>query len=195
MPKNKHHKDKKKAAPKELSPNALTYHGPIVMKGAKQEEDLNTTVFSWSGTFSSTSGAVLNAVFAADPSSSGDWASASAVWKEFRVLGWDLLFAPSNRYSKSTTVCNPISGVVDRTSSSPLSSYTQAMDFASHRILSLEDPWSFKVTMQTVAEAEFQSVGSYTVFTWIKFYGDSLSVSTTYGRLFIRWRVQFRGRA
>ncbi len=74
-----------------------------------------------------------------------------------------------------------------------MTSYTQAASFESARLLSLDDPWSIKCDMQNAEEAQFQPTASPASVTYIKFYGDTLSASTTYGKVFISYLVQFRG--
>lgn len=181
--------------PSHLSASAIVYRGPMRIKQAKDQQDTITVSLFFVGNLSSTSAAVLNQIYADDPASAGDWSNFTASWQEFRVLGMELKYFPANRYSKSTTVCVPIVGVVDRSSSSLLSSYSQAYSYASARILSLEDPFDMKARMADSTEAEFQPVGNYNPYFYFKFYGDSLSVSTTYGKVFITYLIEFRGRA
>ncbi len=181
---------------REISADANSYFGPVKSRFTEREEvDLHTETLHWVGDFSSTGASVMNASFGSSPTSAGDWSNFAAVYAECRVLGIEIHFVPKDRYSKSTTTCVPIVGVIDRTSSSPLSTYSSAYAYASARILSLEDPWSIIAHMQNAEESQFQAVGSIASLYWIKFYGDGLSVSTTYGKIFISYRVQFRGKA
>jgi len=41
-------------------------------------------------------------------------------------------------------------------------------------------------------EADFQPVNTPTSVMWVKMFATGLTVSTAYGDLFIRYRVQFR---
>jgi len=59
-------------------------------------------------------------------------------------------------------------------------------------MMSLEDPWTITVKMASDDEADFQPVNTPTSVMWVKMFATGLTVSTAYGDLFIRYRVQFR---
>ncbi len=83
--------------------------------------------------------------------------------------------------------------MIDKATSTAITSLNEAMEYASHRLVSLEDPWSISVKMNGVEEADFQSVLSVGANSWIKTYFTGLTNSTTYGIVFIYFLVQFRG--
>jgi len=145
---------------------------------------------------SSNSGGVINLVMNNDVTSASDWSNFVDTWDEFRVLGLRVEFFPYNRYSKTTTTCGPIITTIDRVDITPLSSYSTAMAYSSAKKHSLEDPWSREIRMAGIEEAAFQSTASPTNLgaQCIKTYADSLSTSVKYGRMFLYFRVQFRGR-
>jgi hypothetical protein len=178
------------------SPNLQTFSGPIVSKADKEEADLIVTTLNFTGVLTSTAGGVLDSSYSSDPASYalGDWTNLAATWHEYRVLGMRVEFFPNNRYSKAATVTTPMIVCVDRQSAGTLGSYQVAMDHASAKKVSLEDPWFKEVRMSNAEESQFIStVGTQALF-WIKFYADGLSVSTQYGRAFVYLLLQFRGR-
>lgn len=200
MPRGKSSKKEKKKKHQqrerhEVAATSLSYSGPLRVRADAKAEDLVTINLHYSGYLQSTAGAVINQVWSNDPGYAADWSSFSNIYAEYRVLGLEVLYYPSNRYSKTTVVCVPILGVIDRVSASPLTSITQAMAYDSARVLSLEDPWSYKLYMQGSDEAVFVPTTSTTVNQSIKLFGDGLSVSTAYGRILIYYLVQFRGRS
>lgn len=179
------------------SANAQTYHGPIVSRNMREAEELVSIPLIFTGTVSSTAGAVIDAYYSSDPASYGltDWTNLSGLYGECRTLGLRVEFYPNNRYSKTTVNCTPLMVLVDRdTPTAALGSYQTAASHESARVLSLEDPWKEEARMQNAEESQFQSVSGTTPFYSIKFYADSLSVSTTYGRMFVHLVIQFRGR-
>jgi hypothetical protein len=179
----------------EVSPKTVNYTGPIQSSLDKEEQDLHTFCFGFAATCTSNGGGVIANVYGSSPSGASDWANLIACFEEFRVLGFEVRFFPNNRYSKSATTCTPLLGLVDRSSSAAISSYSAMMTHSSHKRLSLEDPWVVTAKMNSIEEAGFLSVGSAADLFWIKFYSTGLSLSTDYGQFFITYRVQFRGRA
>ncbi len=179
--------------PHEVSPNAQSYWGPIKEIGAKQQAVTTTFTLFDCIDMTSTMAAVLNPSYGSRPDNAPKWAAFSALFEEFRVLGWEIEFQPKDRYSKSTTICVPILAVVDREDATALTSYDQAASYDSARLLSLESPWKVSVHMQNAEESQFQQTSSPASLSYIKFYGDGLSSSTVYGKVFISYKVQFRG--
>jgi hypothetical protein len=162
----------------------------------KEEEDLMTTDLQFTGVLTSTAGGVIDSNYNSDPASYSlsDWTSLAALYHEYRTLGLRVEFYPNNRYSKTTTNCTPMIVCVDRQSGGTLGSYQVAMNHASAKKVSLEDPWREQAKMQNAEEAMFISTSGTQALFWIKFYADSLTVSTQYGRAFVYLLIQFRGR-
>lgn len=179
-----------------VSPNALSYNGPIISKAAKAEADIIETNLNFTGVIASTAGGVIDSSYSSDPSSYAlaAWTSLSNVWHEYRVLGMRVEFFPNNRYSKTTVVVKPGLVVIDRSSGALIGSYQSGMNHSSCRKVSWEDPWTEEVRMQNSEEADFIACASPVPKVWIKFYADGLSVSTEYGRFFVYLLLQVRGR-
>lgn len=147
------------------------------------------------GTFGSTAGGVLATWLVNSITSAPDWSTLSGDWAEFRLLGVRAEYMPWNRYSKTTTTVTPAIVVVDR-AGVPFTptSYAQLMNYSSAEKKSLEDPWIMEARMDGAEEGSFVSTTSTSVQLGFALYADGLSVSTTYGRYFYYWLVQFRGR-
>lgn len=181
----------------EPGPDVQTYKGPIIPKAMKDESELYTVPLRFTGLLASTAGGVIDTYYSSDPSSYAlaEWTSMAALYGEYRVLGMVVEFAPFNRYSKTTVVCTPLMVLSDRDApTASLGSYANAMSHESCRILTLEDPWKHEVRMSNVEESAFITTSGPTPLYSVKFYADGLSVSTTYGRMFVALLVQFRAR-
>lgn len=184
--------NRKQRIPREPSANSLNYTGRIIYPAEKTEKHTTTLVLSDYYTLASTVGGVIADVFDSSPAPSSQWGDATAVWSEFRVLGHEIEFLPQNRYSKTTTTCAPGLGVLDRRSATALATFSTAESYESVRRLSLEDPWTMRILMNGAEESAFVNVGAVAAVNWIKLFFTGLTVSTTYGQILHRWRVQFR---
>ncbi len=181
----------------ELAATSQVYKGPVILKPMKEEQELYTVPLVFTGLITSTAGGIIDAYYSSDPNSYAltEWTNLIALYGEYRVLGLEVRFYPFNRYSKSTTVCTPLAVLIDREApTSTLGSYQTAASHESSRILSLEDPWKESAKMQNTDESTFLSTSSTVPKYSIKFYADGLSVSTTYGRVFVNLLIQFRAR-
>ncbi len=170
------------------------YRGPIIDPLDRQETDTIETVLTFTDVLDSNGAGAILDVIGNDPAASGDFASFSNIYDEYRILGERLEFFPYNRYSKTTTTCVPIIVVKDRNDSLALASYSSALQYSSAVKRSLEDPWVEQMKMVGIEDAGFVTTAATSANRWFKFYGDGLTTSTNYGRYFFYIRVQFRGR-
>jgi len=203
MPKNKNKGKKKtgasdKKSGKNLgnpSPNAITYLGPLVTKLDKLESDHTAMLLTTVTSVSSTAGGVINLSFGNDDvANAGDWASIIAVWGETRCLVHEIIWVPANKYNKTATVCTPGIACTARDNLTAIVSLSAAADHSSAKFVTLEDKWSIKINMQGTDEAVWDPSGAVIGRTWCKFFFTGLTVSTLYGSVFHRVRVQMRGR-
>jgi len=208
-------KSARSRAPKqqvELPMTAVSYNGPIRTKADKESFDLKTLVLVQdSGATTGVGLTVLSSTFAFEnPSSSQDWASAVALYDEYRTLGMEVNFVPNMEECLDTAnlafLHNPIYSVIDRDSNVALTSYGQAANFPSLETHTLTKKWKVKMEM----EGPSGQVGAGSAFAgesvWINtsspptfcggilLFGAGLTAATTYGRFIVRYRVQFRGR-
>jgi hypothetical protein len=143
-------------------------------------------------------GLVQNEVPLFDVQLCDDFADLQTSWREFRVLAAEVKFFPSNRYSKSTTTCQPLLGVVAPNEVSfSLSSYTQAYAYDSCKMLSLEDPWvlEYRLPAKDFELGRYEPTSSVTgKLGQFKLFSSGLSLSSNYGQLFVSYVVEVRGR-
>jgi len=182
---------------------ALSYRGPI-WDGAYHEQRVTRCHLLFAtANLNSTAGGVIATVISSSSVTFSNFAAYANIYDEFRVLGMQLEYFPANRYSKTTTVCMPGIGVVDRNDSTPLSA--PSILYESTRQLSLEDPWTDRseyrgssvpalhIRMEGAEEAQWLSTGSTAAELYVKLYFSGLTASTTYGVYYVRALVQFRG--
>ncbi len=179
--------------------NAITYRGPFNSPALMEASDLHTFVLVFNGTIASDGTGKIQTVFDcySQASSAADWAGLTGLFKEYRILGFKIIYSPWNQYSKPTTVTTaPLRSVIDRTSSTALASLSDASSYSSNKIHSLENAFSRSVRMDGVDESQWiLSSGSpaTTSRLYIKFFANGLSNTTTYGDYTSYIVVQFRG--
>jgi len=182
--------------------SAIRYMGPIVNRAELGADQTVIVVSTYASDLASSVGAVIANVYGNDPSSLDDWSSLVAAWAEYRVLGTMFEFYPQNKYSKTTTLTRPLCHVISRDSSSALSGYGIAAAYDSFIMLSLDDETKHGskdypapiARMTSTDESDFLSTASPSAKWWHKLYADTVSASTTYGLVFITYRIQFRTR-
>jgi hypothetical protein len=172
----------------------MEYTGPIRLPREMRDTEMWTVTLTNFTTLSSTVGGVIANVFTSDPSLSTDFADLTLVWAQYRCLGFEIQALPLNQYSKTTTVCVPGVGVLDRNNATALASLNGSEGYESSRRLSLENPWTMVLKMSNIDEGSFLPLGGPVAFSWIKLYFTGLTVSTDYMQIVQRWRLQLRNR-
>lgn len=178
--------------PRELASSAQRFVGPFDGRWRHFANHTTTLMLTDQVDLASTAGGAIADVYGNSPTGSPNWADTNTVWGEFRTLAMRVRFLPNNRYSKTTTTCVPMVAIVDRRASTALASYDAGVSHESHRLVSLEDPWTMEVFMEGSEESQFQAVSGPVSVSWIKLYATGLTVSTTYGKVFVDYLVQFR---
>jgi len=190
------------------SATTLRYGGPIWTTRIGENADMTVQPLIGFFNLASNAGGIINPVYDQTMTTANAWTHLAASYDEFRVLGFQVEYFPNNRYTKVTTLCTPLVGVVDRDSNGALPSFAAGFQYASARMFSLEDPWtdakeykgssvpSMKWKMDSVEDAVFLTTAAPTptIKASIKFYGQNLTASTTYGIIIQRFIVEFRGR-
>jgi len=172
----------------------MEYHGPIRLGKELGDTEMWETTLTNFTDLASTAGGVIANVFSSDPSLSSDFADLTLAWAQYRVLGFEIEALPLNQYSKTTTVCVPGVGVLDRNNATALASLNASEGYESSRRLSLENPWKMVIRMSNIDEASFLPLGGPVAFSWMKLYFAGLTISTTYMQILQRWRLQLRNR-
>jgi len=171
-----------------------------IISERKQDEEVYSRRMTFQGTGTTNVATQLVTVLAMDPSGSSDWASVSALYDEFRVLGIKVKIhgCLTNTIAAGA---NAVSVVYDNDDSTALASYSAALEYATHK--SFESLWGDNSTPQFLwarpqtgnltplwcdIAAPATSVGA------VKFYADGLTASTKYYTIFVEWACEFRGR-
>ncbi len=176
--------------------DVLTYTGPIAFPGEAEGTYHSTQILVFTGAVASTAGALIDSNYSDDPASYAlaEWTSYTGLFKEYRVLGFELELVPHNKYNSSTTKTTLVT-VADRDSSATLGSYQTACSHASSKLWCMDDHVRVVMKSSGAEEMQFRSTVGTQAFKWIKFYSDSLSISQTYYRSIVRLIIQFRNRA
>lgn len=143
---------------------------------------------------------VINTVYAMDPSTAADWASCSALYDEFRVLGIAISLFPRQQFSV-TALQNAIFALYDNDSVGVVTSYNEAAEFQTVKVTTsvwttnrpFKCTWS-RPTSGSETAIEWRDIGApATSLGAAKIYGDALTASTQYFTVLVEWAVEFRG--
>jgi len=195
-------------ADKPSSLSAIRYTGSIWIPRARFGDDVHLENLVFTNSMTSNVSGIINTIYVQNPSVATSWGACSTLYDMYRVLAFELEFFPSNRYSKTTTICNPGVGLVDIDDAvTPIPSLVSGVGNVSARMLSLEDPWtdrgeyrgssvpSLKWYMDGAEHALWINTSAPVSSAAIKVFFNGLTVSAGYGQVIVRWLVQFRGRA
>jgi len=194
----------KKIVRKELAPTAARYDGPVRSPEMFQQHDTYTTVLTSDGIISSDVGGVLAPVFTSNPNAPGGgfgpatgWASLAAVFDEYRVLAFEVEFL--SVYDQLISgASNMLTSVIDYDSTAALVSYAQSDNYASQKNFSIQEyDGKLKkriVLMNGIENSVFITTTGPAALMWLKMFASGLVVSTQVLHVFVRYRVQYRGR-
>jgi len=145
-------------------------------------------------TMTSSAGGIINNVLTISLSNAINVSYLPNTFDEFRIIDAELLYAPPavNAGVNSLLYSDGI-GLVDYDSSSALTSYGQAVNYDTARHIYLSREFKLNFLPFGQPDLEWQNASAPATVGWFKFYFTGLSVSSTYGRLYVRMRVQFRG--
>lgn len=173
--------------------DALVYRGPTKLPLSSLNQRIVETELKYTSLVTTSGSGQLIPVFGNAPTNASDWSNLIASFDEYRTLSMVVAFIPKDRYTH-TNVAYPVSVVVDNDSSGALSSHAGAAAYESFKLVSLEVPFKTVWKMSGVTQATWITTASPTSNAWIKWYSDTLSNSSDYGRFVVSYLVQFRGR-
>lgn len=183
---------KSKRGKEEVPITSLTYKGPIQNKKDVANDDTISIVLVWDQAITAAGTVINNTWTMNNPANCVDWGDYSSSWDQYRVLGLRVAFFPNSKYTNPTTnTYAPLATVVDRDTSSSLSSYAAADNYASLKMFTLDSQWYRDMKMSGVSEAQFfntQSVPSSG--GGIKLFASGLS-NVSFGRILAYYRIQF----
>lgn len=192
------------AGRQELAIKALQYFGPVRTPDVLRQQDCYTTVLTIDGVMATDSGGQFNPVFSSSPNAPGGglaacpgWSSLAAVFDEFRTLAFEIEFL--SVYDQLISgASNVLTTVLDYDANTALTSYATADNYGSQKNFSIQEydgkTKKRKILMSGAENSTFQNTATAAAYFWIKCYSANLVVSTQVVHMFVRYRVQFRGR-
>jgi len=186
--KNKKRSGERKPPP----PSATSYRGPITTSAMVRGVDLYVFPFHYTQPIGSTALGVIAQSFSNNGAGAANWASIAACFDGYRTLGFKLKFIPSNRYSKVTTLTNPIGTCVDYEDTTVPTTITDINVSSSFRLHSLDDPFSVTARMFGIDCSAFVPTASPVNTFVIKMFASGLSASTDYGYIDNDYLLEFR---
>jgi len=194
-------KPKKNQIRVEVPISSVNYGGPLRTQKELRGQDLMTTVIQSDGSLTSDGAGLCQHVYANKPDAPGSglgacaqWTQLSQTWDEYRVLMYEVEYIPNNRYNRGAVVTTPITAVLDYDSAVVLGSYGVADSYASAKTKSLDVPWKVTIRMNGIENSTFVNALATTSTFFIKFFSSGLTVSTVYGKIFYRARIQFKNK-
>lgn len=186
---------------RELSPSVISYNGPLRHTDDFSETTLSTAVLMIDGSLTSDSSGVIAPVYNSNPNSPGgalgalaNFPNFAASWDEYRVLAFEVQYEPFDKYNRGVSVFTvPIMIVTDYDSAAALTSYATADHYSSSKTFSLDVAFKYTVRMNGIENSNFISTASPAAMFYAKVFGNGSTVSTSYGKIFLRMRIQFRG--
>lgn len=172
-----------------------SYHGPIVMRRAPEQLDIQKINTSYTATLTANGSGVVDTQYSSGGVTLvGDWASLAAVWHEYRVLGMEWHYIPNKNFV-TTNQWPAMAVVIDRSSSAALGSYAAAANHESCTMHSSFEQIKKKMVMDGPEEAVWTTTA--TTFSWgyVKIFVDGAANTQLMGRVFITYLLQLRGRA
>lgn len=181
----------------ELSPQ-ITECPPNIwstLSRARKQQDLYTILMSRDDVLASSASGVLATVYANDPSVTSAWSSIAAVFDEFRVLAFRVIYRP-HRYDGGTlgTVRAAVAVVTDYDTPTALTGYLLANQFSSCKEYNGGTNFEYAAFMSGSENSGFISTGSPSPSFWVKLYSAGNSTSTSLGHAMAEYVVQFRGK-
>lgn len=174
---------------------AIARIGKVLVPGSAQQDDTSLIVVSLHQAVTSTAGGVINYTLNANPGGYTDWSSFSGTFHEYRILATQITYAPSyNDTYNAALLHNSMIMLFDRIDSTAIASYTLGWNHADSKVGNTGKRMKQTVKMIGIEDAGFVATASPTTVWTHKLYADTVTASTTYGRVFFRALIQFRGR-
>jgi len=188
----------------ELAIKALQYFGPVRTPDVLRQQDCYTTILAVDGVLATDGAGQFNPVFSSSPNAPGGglaacpgWSSLAAVFDEARTLAFEIEFL--SVYDQLISgASNVLTTVLDYDVATALTSYATADNYGSQKNFSIQEydgkVKKRKILMSGVENSQFQNTATYAALFWIKTYAANLAISSQVVHMFVRYRIQFRGR-
>jgi hypothetical protein len=161
---------------------------------SRLQQDTYTMPFFIEFTASTGAGGTYNPVFANDPSGAANWAGASGLFDEYRVLAMEFMFRPNWSIGGAGTNYTPIAMCTDYNDATALTSYGVANEYSSCKEVSGNKKFNYTSFMSGIQVAGFISTAAPAASWWTKFVSTGNTASINLGEMLIKVVVQFRGK-
>jgi hypothetical protein len=173
----------------------LRYQGRIHLPGADENvRVIRNNLVLYSAIAANASG-VIATVLGSSPSAAADWSNFAGLYDEYRTLGMEVTFCPSNQYTKGSVITTPMLVVLDRDDATAMTAYSLSSSYESCRFQSLENKWKRDARMNGGEEAVWLTTANPAAHYWFKFYAANLTALADYGAVLVTYLVEGRGRA
>lgn len=189
---------KRRSNSQDPSSNSTKYTGAIVIRPKVGEVTVATTNLTLVTTFTTNGSGDAFAVYSTDQVTSvPEWSTWASLYREYRVLGMEATYMPR------ATAEYPATGVqigygatyIQHGTSGAVSSTTAAVENATYQPWSV-GKWARRTWhMTSVDEANFITTATYANFGGVGFCAEAAQASSAFGTVYVRYLVQFRGRA
>lgn len=203
MKKSKNKNTKKSQVARTVPASQIVYSGPITVPYTSEAEEIVQELLTFEVAATANVAGAITTVFTSDPlfadsiSAYYQLSGFQALYRQYRTLGFEINYYPNavNAVSVVGFGYSPLTTVIDREISTPLTSYGGAAIYPSCKYRMLNGIWRVSAKMSSTQDSEFIQVGTVNPFAYyIKVFGQDMIANDVYGRFFCRMLVQFRGR-
>lgn len=154
---------------------------------------------------STNAGGIMTLAATNNPSGASDWSSISALFDAYKVAAMKIKYIPSLPNDTSvTTGYAPFYMIADADSSTtPLASTTDAIQYENMQVKNMYRPWSFYykfpkrtavATGATVLQGGYQDIAAVGASGGLYGYGLGFDASTTYGQAIVTYYITVTNR-
>lgn len=193
--KKAHKKNKKNASNPNPGDTVVVYNGPVALP-RQNDAAATISVQMYLVHFVTTNGSgVANDVIGNNPAAFAEWVDFQSLWTEYRVLATEYTYVPSYQNVQGTLTFGPCVFVWNRYNNTALASISAAFQNESCVLGTLGSKVHRIIKMHDTLDAQYRSTNPGTTDGWwMKIYGSGYSNATTYGTVYLKSLVQFRGR-
>lgn len=135
---------------------------------------------------------VMAAEITTNPNTTIEYASYAARFREYRVLGVEAEWVPNLKVN--TTAIVGAAMLIAQNKSSAFgtpTSYNQLFPMGHAKVQQVFERFKYSIVADDITDLDVGSTAAPGSEFSFLFYADGLTASTTYGRYFLRWIVQF----
>jgi len=135
---------------------------------------------------------VMAAEITTNPNTTVEFASYAARFREYRVLGVEAEWVPNNIVNTTAIVGSAMIIAQNKASAfGTPTAYNQLFPMAHAKVQHVYKRFKYPIVADDITDLDVGSTAAPGSEFSFLFYSDGLTASTTYGRYFFRWVVQF----